>query len=335
MNRRDFSRSFATLSLASASLQTVQASDLLTGSDHSLSPTNSSLKTFTQVGKEERPFASRPEGVLADYAGSGYLDHMWFGGDFANYAKLKIRVYVDREVNPSIEMELGMGVGVGFADPAAPWGTKFSGITGAPSGIFCNYRIPFGSHVKVTAQLPDGVAADTVFWWIVRGVEGVPLNISGLLLPDRARLRLIRNIDLSVEPLHEFDLCRVAGDGMVFQVTMAARSTNFEYLEGQMRAYIGNAKEPQYLSSGLEDYFLGTYYFNRGLYHLPQGGLTHKSDQDSSFSGYRFHDSDPIFFSSGIRLTCRCGEKSGDKIFGPTGKPQRATYSTYTWLYQW
>ena len=40
-----------------------------------------------------------------------------------------------------------------------------------------------------------------------------------------------------------------------------------------MRAYIDGSKTPLMLSSGLEDYFLGTYYFNRGRYYTPVAGL--------------------------------------------------------------
>ena len=116
---------------------------------------------------------------------------------------------------------------------------------------------------------------------------------------------------------------------------MAAQSTNFEFMEGQMRAYIGGATDPMMLSSGLEDYFLGTYYFNRGLYHLAQAGLTHKDDATNSFSAYRFHDIDPLVYTGGLRLACRCGEMLGDKIAGPTGKPQPTNYTTETWLYEW
>ena len=102
-----------------------------------------------------------------------------------------------------------------------------------------------------------------------------------------------------------------------------------------MRAYLAESKEPQYLSSGLEDYFLGTYYFNRGLYHLPQAGLTHRDEANFAFSAYRFHDLDPILFQQGIRLACRCGEKRGSKVFGPSGMPSATTYTTYTWTYEW
>ncbi len=293
------------------------------------------VSTFTHVGKEEQPFVASPEATLADEDGSGYLDHIWFGGAFPDFTNLRIRIYVDHEVKPSIDMRLGMGVGVGFGDPAAPWGTRFSGITGAPSGTFLNYPIPFSRNIRVTAELPEGVQRETVFWWIVRGVKGLPLYFSGIQIPTSGRLRLHRIDDQQVSPLEEFELCRVAGSGMIFQVTMAAKSTNLEFMEGQMRAYMGTSKEPQFLSSGLEDYFLGTYYFNRGLYHLPQAGLTHKDEANSSFSAYRFHEIDPVFFSNGIRLTCRCGEKRGNKVFGTTGHPQPTTYTTYVWTFEW
>ena len=86
------------------------------------------------------------------------------------------------------------------------------------------------------------------------------------------------------------------------------------------------------VSSGLEDYFLGTYYFKDGKYHNPVAGLTHLDTKQNSFSAYRFHDDDPFFFRNGLRLTCRCGEKAGDHVFGD---PKETTYSTYTWVYEW
>lgn len=93
---------------------------------------------------------------------------MWLGGAFQNYLKLRIRVYVDHESTSSIDAELGLGAGVGFGDSHAPWGTQFSGITGSPSGVFLNYRIPFRSHIRVTAELPSGVSRET------GGLFGVP-----------------------------------------------------------------------------------------------------------------------------------------------------------------
>lgn len=331
MNRRRFSLSLAGVSLASAALsaadgkaETVQPQALI-----------ASASTFTCVGKQEKPFLEHREAVIGEKSGSGYLDHMWFGGSFPHFSRLRVRIYVDGEEIPSIDMEVGLGVGVGFDDPSAPWGTAFNGITGAPSGIFMNYRVPFAKKIRVTAELPPGVARNTEFWWIIRGIENLPLHVSGIQMPANARLRLHKREDLTVQPLEEFALCDLSGAGMLFMVTMAARSGNFEFMEGQMRAYFGSSREPQFLSSGLEDYFLGTYYFNRGMYHLPQAGLTHKNEAEHSFSAYRFHDIDPIVYSSGLRLACRCGEKRKEQVFGTTGHPLATTYTTYVWAYAW
>lgn len=90
--------------------------------------------------------------------------------------------------------------------------------------------------------------------------------------------------------------------------------------------------EPTILSSGLEDYFLGTYDFNRGKYHGPVAGLTHLDPKTRTFSAYRIHDDDPIFFEKGLRLTCRCGEELDGKVLHD---PPPTTYTTYAWTYEW
>jgi hypothetical protein len=138
-------------------------------------------------------------------------------------------------------------------------------------------------------------------------------------------------------------MCNVQGNGAVFLVSIAAKGygvhrnpndfyKNLSYLEAILRAYIGGNTEPLLLSSGLEDYFLGTYYFNRGRYYNDIAGLTHLEPAAGEFSAYRFHDEDPLFFEDGLRLTNKVGESIGDRIIGT---PDRTRYTTYVWLYQW
>ena len=79
------------------------------------------------------------------------------------------------------------------------------------------------------------------------------------------------------------------------------------------------------------------YYFDTGKFYADIAGLTHFDKEANSFSAYRFHDDDPLFFQSGLRLTCRCGEtehgqeSETDAYLNPT----ETRYSTYTWIYQW
>ena len=300
------------------------------------------LKTFSSIGKESRALDGGRESELLRHDGKGCLTHMWFGGDWPGYDKTRIRVYVDGERTPSIDMEMGLGHGVGFGEAAAPWGAALLGKTGHPSGVYNTYRIPFGSGVRVTAQRPEGLP-DAAFWWTVRGTENLHVTLGGVRLPDGARLHLYRRDSFTSKPLEEFNLCDVKGSGALYQVTIAGRGlqdrgdwTSLSFLEGCMRGYLDGSAEPVLLSSGLEDYFLGTYYFNRGRYANDLAGLTHFDPKARTFSAYRFHDQDPVFFQSGLRLTCRCGEtEDGSKDGKMKGNPPETVFSTYAWVYQW
>jgi hypothetical protein len=297
------------------------------------------LNTFGTMGKELRPLSKSKEAVLFEHEGKGCLTHMWFGGAFKAYGETRIRVYVDNEEEASIDMELLLGHGIGFNNASAPWGTERMGNTGGDSGIYNTYRIPFGTHVKVTAQLAAEAADNPLFWWIIRGTENLPVSLGGVELPENARLKLHKLESHVAEPLEEFTMCDVKGAGALYQVTMEAkglRKTNhwkdLSYMESCIRAYVNDGKDMVYLSSGLEDYFLGTYYFKKGTFVNLLAGVTHLDKKENEFSAYRLHEDDPVFFQNGLRLTNRCGEKIGDKVFHD---PPKTRYTTYVWMYQW
>jgi hypothetical protein len=124
--------------------------------------------------------------------------------------------------------------------------------------------------------------------------------------------------------------------GLLYAVTFEGSSTNFNYLEACLRAYPDGRKDPIWLSSGTEDYFLGTYYFNGGPYHNPVAGLTHcdpdKPGSAYRFSAYRFHEDDPIPFHEGLRLVWRNGEELAGHRFGD---PKSTMLTSYVWAYEW
>jgi len=288
-------------------------------------------KTFGTMGKAIYELDGGEEAILYEHVGKGCLTHMWFGGNWRNYDELIIRVYVDGEVKASIEMGLFLGHGIGNKNDSAPWGTRRIGKTGSPSGIYNNYRIPFGKNVKMTAQLPAGSKGKHRFWFIVRGSENIPVEFAGIRLPDVARLKLYKLENYTASSMEEFDICNTQKTGMLYQVTVAAKSETLTYLECLVRAYIGGSEKPLLLASGLEDYFLGTYYFNKGKYYTDVAGLTHINAEAGSFSAYRFHEDDPVFYKNGLRLTLRCGEQTEKE----TWKAKQTKYTTYVWVYEW
>ncbi|MDR1584357.1 MAG: DUF2961 domain-containing protein [Prevotellaceae bacterium] len=300
------------------------------------------LKSFGAIGKQLSILTNDRETVLMQHKGRGALTHLWFGGSFEGYEQTVIRIYVDGETVPSIDMELFLGHGIGFNDAYAPWATDKMGKTGSPSGVYNTFRIPFGKEIKVTARLSASAPDKPQFWWIIRGTENLPVTLGGVQLPDGARLKLYKIENREFDALEEFDMCNVEGKGALFLVTIAAKGLrtpphkdrwkDLSYMEACIRAYFDGGRDTLLLSSGLEDYFLGTYYFNKGRYYTSLAGLTHLDAETGEFSAYRFHDDDPLFFQNGFRLTNRVGETVGGNV---VGEPPRTRYTTYVWLYQW
>ena len=120
----------------------------------------------------------------------GQMDHFWSTCNAECEGALLVRYYIDGEANASVAFEPGMAAGTGFDDPSAPWGTKWMGH-GAHSAWFHNFKIPFGSSIRVTVQSTDGVQHGG-FYIIVRGGLDLPLVIGDVKLPDTARLQLQR-----------------------------------------------------------------------------------------------------------------------------------------------
>ncbi len=300
------------------------------------SPPTIGLRTFGGIGKERPILEAGVEVELFRHVGAGCLTHMWFAMD----SRTRIRVYVDGEEQPSIDMAQDLGHGYAHGGPPEPWGVSKLGRGG---GVYNTYRIPFGTEVRVCV-LPTTEVFDSVTkrdaWWIVRGTEGLPVTVGGVRLPATARLRLHRLEGRKVAPLEEFSLCEVSGQGALYLVTLAAQGgqplgtwEDQSYQEGCVRAYFGGSTRPVFLSSGLEDYFVSSGYFHhRKLFQTEVSGLTHIDVAKNRFAAYRFHDADSVFFQNGMKLTLRCGEEIEGRVFH---NAPPATYDVYTWIYQW
>ena len=274
---------------------------------------------------------------------------------------MRIRIYIDGEEEASLDFLLFLAHGVGFTEDIEaayiPWGTRRIAHA-ADGGIYNTYRIPFSKSFRVTATHPTGGA----FFYIIRGVENLAVTVGELTLPSNTRLRLYKQVGVSLKPLEFIILASTSNTaGLLFQVTLAANSTDFNYLEACMRAVIDDSPNVTWLSSGTEDFFLSAYYFNKGVYHLDNSGLTYTNGK-GVMSAYKFFENDPILFSKSLQLLWRCGEtinvNSGCPNDWPPPPPsapshETASYSphhskeplapqlatttvtTYTWIYEY
>eukprot|EP00042_Codosiga_hollandica_P058453 m.881539 g.881539 ORF g.881539 m.881539 type:complete len:170 (-) comp59862_c0_seq9:3620-4129(-) len=155
-------------------------------------------------------------------------------------------------------------------------------------------------------------------------------------LPANARLTLQQLNSYVAQPLETVTIYNVTnntvpvqnstGGGMLFLVTLAAKSSNLHYLEGRVRSVVDGSD--LLLSSGTEDYFLSAQYFDLGVFHTPLSGCTTFDRAIThSFSAYKFHVADPVVWQHSFALTWDIGDD-----LHPV---EATTMTSYVWAYVW
>jgi len=213
---------------------------------------------------------------------------------------------------------------------------------------FHNFKIPFHKSILISTQ--HQFADYGAFYMIVRGATNIPINIGGVVAnPATVRMNLAI-VQATFQPLAYIDLVNVpAGQkGVFFEHTLAVTSGNLNFLEGCYHMFQAGQEFPGIvISTGTEDYYDSAWYFNAGEFHLPTAGFTHFDDKSVpgvvSWSGYRFHEQDPLIFANGFRFVWRNGDsndaagikcmmESGGHV---VGNPTASNVTSYSWYYTW
>ena len=285
---------------------------------------NSNMKSFSYAIKHGFIQANVEKTLYEHNSGQpGVITEQWFTGRLTMNQDTRIRIYIDGEMEASLDFNLFLAHGLGFAESDdlrnIPWGTRRIAHA-ADGGIYNTIRIPFSKSFRVTATDPDS----DYFWYFIRGVENYPVVLGDLILPPHTKLKLYKHEDVHLKPLEFLRLAQVNNSaGALFMVTLAANSSHLGFLEGCMRSYIDGGNRTTWLSSGTEDFFLSAYYFDKGLYHLDNAGLTYLDRNDSLVSAYKFFENDPLLFTKSFELWWRCSDRdfSQDKHGCPNTWP--------------
>jgi len=280
----------------------------------------------------------------------GVVTELWMTGGWNGFYATRVRIYIDGETQASIDYQLYLAHGIGFGDDNTWQGSDITGKNAHGGGLYNTYRIPFVKSIKITATL--AYPADNTFWFIVRGLENMPVIIGDIQLPFGTRLKLYKNENVTVAPLQFTTLANTSSAGALFMVTIQAESSDLNYLEACFRAYLDGDTTPQFLSSGTEDFFLSAFYYNGGQFTTSQSGLTHaeKDSKPTRLSMYKFFQRDPVVFQKGLKLVWRnfedatCPTHWGAKVdVEDSAENQKLnspnvanmTYTSYVWVYEW
>jgi len=242
--------------------------------------------------------------TIAEIDGSGAIQHIWMTPTGVwRYSIL--RIYWDDETTPSVECPIADFFCMGW--------NQYAPVNSLPvcvnpgSAFNCYWKMPFRKKCKITLENVNDTEAMTLYYQVDYTLTDVPEDEAYFHAQFR-RTRYCESSDYTI-------LDGVKGHGQYVGVYLAWGVHNTGWWgEGEAKFYIdGDKKYPTICSTGLEDYFCGSYNFDRGgqykEYCTPYSGLcqvirpdgTYQSQQ--RFGLYRWHIMDPVRFKSSLKVT--------------------------------
>jgi len=251
--------------------------------------------------------------TLADIAGPGAIQSMWFGGHVGR--DFILRIYWDGQEAPSVETPL-----CDFF--AIPWVRLTEGGSGGPlvrvnslpvsvnpsRGLNCFWEMPFGKHCRITVTNIGPKEDRTCFYQINYTLTDVPDDYAYF----HAQFRRTNPLPYK-QPYTILD--GVRGRGQYVGTSMGwGINHNGWWGEGEIKFYLdGDGEFPTICGTGVEDYFGGSYgWESEGRYveySTPFLGMHQVLRPDGVCNSqhchamYRWHVMDPIRFAEDIRVT--------------------------------
>ena len=251
--------------------------------------------------------------TLAEMEGPGAIQHIWMTPT-GNWRFSILRIYWDDEKEPSVECPVGDFFGQGW--------NSYAQLTSLPvcvnpgSAFNCYWTMPFRKKCKITMENISDKDAMSVYYQIDYTLTEVPSDAAYF----HAQFRRSNPVDTSVYTIVD----GIKGKGQYVGVYLAWGVTNNGWWgEGEIKFYLdGDSKFPTICGTGTEDYFCGSYDFDRrkknaagveevnytefctpytGLHQVIRGDGHYSVMQ--RFGLYRWHIMDPVRFEKDLKIT--------------------------------
>jgi hypothetical protein len=268
-------------------------------------------------GWKVSPCVSIPGGETFEVAkieGPGAIQQIWMTPT-GNWRHAILRFYWDDEETPSVESPIGDFFCMG-------WG-KYAHVNSLPvcvnpgSAFNCYWEMPFRKRCRITLE---NIAEDAMVLYY-------QVNYTLTEVPDDAayfHAQFRRTNPLPYKEVYTI-VDDIRGHGQFVGTYMAWQVNNTGWWgEGEIKFYLDGDEWPTICGTGTEDYFCGSYNFDRdgqykefttayaGLPQVIRPDGTYQSQQ--RFGLYRWHIMDPIRFEKDLRVTIQAlGWRSGQR----------------------
>lgn len=269
------------------------------------------LTTFNLETRNKTAWIPRGARVtLGETEGPGYIAKLWitFPGWFWQHwstespvsqtilKTLILRIYFDGAEEPQVAAPVGDFFGIGLCEVAS-YTSEYLGMSSG--GFYCSFPMPFHRSVRIEVENLDA-AIDTVVFMnaLYQRVAQLPEDTPIF----HAQFHTGENPGTEVLPVAE-----ALGTGKFVGCALSCQGKDFNYLsflEAPEYVYVDDDwTSPRIVGTGLEDYFLGGWYFREGTFAGPHHGVPVKDTLNASISMYRIHDRDAIHFDERFRFT--------------------------------
>ncbi len=242
--------------------------------------------------------------TIAEMEGPGAIQHIWMTPTGVWRWSI-IRIYWDGEETPSVECPIADFFCMGWNEYAPL--NSLPVCVNPGSAFNCYWQMPFRKSCKITMENVNPKDAMTLYYQINYTLTDVPKD-AGYFHAQFRRTRYNESSDFTV-------LDGVKGQGQFVGVYMAWGLTNNGWWgEGEMKFFIdGDKKYPTICTTGTEDYFCGSYNFDRNgrfiEFCTPYAGLVQVIRPDGTYRSqerfglYRWHIMDPVRFKKDFKAT--------------------------------
>jgi hypothetical protein len=269
--------------------------------------------------------------TMAEINGMGAIQHIWMTPT-GNWRFSILRIYWDDETEPSVECPVGDFFGMGWNEYAP---LNSMAVCVNPGSAFnCYWVMPFRKKCRITMENINDKDPMTLYYQVDYTLTQVPDDAAYF----HAQFRRQNPDQTSVYTIAD----GIKGKGQFVGVYLAwGVNNNGWWGEGEIKFYIdGDGKYPTICGTGTEDYFCGSYNFDRGgqykefctlysgLHQVIRPDGTYKSQQ--RFGLYRWHIMDPVRFEKDLKITIQdLGWRQGGRYL-----PQQSDIASVCFWYQ-
>jgi hypothetical protein len=267
--------------------------------------------------------------TMADITGPGAIQHIWMTPT-GKWRFSIFRIYWDDETEPSVECPVGDFFGMGWNEYSP---LVSSPICVNPGSAFNSYwQMPFHKKCRITMENINDAEEMSLYYQIDYTMTEIPADAGYF----HAQFRRANPNETSLYTIAD----GIKGKGQYVGVYLAwGVNNNGWWGEGEIKLFIdGDSKFPTICGTGTEDYFCGSYNFDReGKYTefcTPYSGLVQVIRPDGAYKSqqrfglYRWHIMDPVRFDSDLKITIQdLGWRKGGRYL----KQQSDIASTCFW----